>query len=120
MARLTKEELGDRSRYEFVREELEIPELGGSVEVKTLSVKERNELPDIAGMKRRERIKGFSKIFSFAVSDPKLTPEEAEEFLGDLPIQALDAVMEKFGEMLGIADEEDAAETRRDFRSEND
>lgn len=125
MARLTKAELSDRSRYQFRTEEVEIPELGGSVEVKTLSVQERDHFGELIkkGEKAkagRESIAVAAKVFALAVSDPALTEEEAEEFLGDLPGTALDRVMEQFGDLLGDSDEEEAAEKRREFRSEND
>lgn len=129
MARLTKEQLADRSRYKFNSEEVEIPELGGSVEIKTLTVKERDALPELVrvvedGEGNKSIVADASladtaKAFATVVSDPKLTQEEAEAFLGDLPASALDRVIEKFGELLSVK-EEDSAATRREFRPQDD
>jgi hypothetical protein len=121
MARLNKEQLADRSRYQFKTEEVEIPELGGSVEVKTLSVKERDSLPDLVDEdgKPQASVENLAKVFSAVVSDPEVTEQEAQGFLGDLPATALDRVIEKFGELLGTSEEE-AAEKRQEFRPQDD
>lgn len=121
MGRLNKEQLKDRTRYQFRSEVVEIPELDGDVEVKTLSVKERDALPDLvdADGKPIATLSSLAGVFAQVVSDPKITRQEAEEFLGDLPSTALDRVIEKFGELLSTK-EEDAAAVRQDFRPGSD
>lgn len=108
MPRLTKAQIKDRSRYQFKAEEVEIPELDGSVEVKTLSVKERDELPDLIDEdgKASAGLKELAGVFAAVVSDPKVSAKEAEGFLGDLPAPALDRVIEKFGELLSDKDDQ--------------
>jgi len=120
MARLSKEQLSDRKRYQFRTEEVEIPELGGSVEVKTLSVKERDQLPDLTDEKGNAdaSVEKLAQVFAAVVSDPKVTAKEAEGFLGDLPATALDRVIEKFGELL--EGKEDQSARRREFRTQDD
>ena len=102
MARLSKQQLADTSRYQFNSEEVEIPELDGSVLVKTLSVKERNDLPDLVDEdgKPKAGVDELAGVFAAVVSEPKVTVKEAKGFLGDLPAPALDRVIETFGELL--------------------
>lgn len=121
MARLSKDELLDTSRYKFSTEEVDLPELGGSVQLKQLSVEERDKLPSLIDEDGRPNasVEGLAEVWAVVVADPKLTVEEAKAFLGKLPGTALDRVIEKFGEMMETS-EEAAAEKRRDFRSETD
>lgn len=118
MARLTKEQLADKTRYKFRKREVDLPELGGSVEVKTLSVGEREDLPDLvdADGKPNAGLSEFAQVCTAVVADPALTAEEWSGFLAELPATALDRVIEAFGKLLGT-NEEETAETRRDFRS---
>jgi hypothetical protein len=115
MPRLTKDQLADRSRYKFKDEEVDIPELGGSVLVKTLSVAERDALPDLidADGKPDSSVSKLAQLFCAVVCDPKLTQDEAEAFLGELPATALDRVVEAFGELVGT--KEAADKTVREF-----
>ncbi len=121
MARLSKDDLNDRSRYKFERREVDIPELGGSVEVKTLSVAERDALPDLVDEdgQANASVDNLAEVFATVVSDPDLSADEAKGFLGDLPATALDRVIEQFGELLSIKEEDDGA-NRRDFRTAGD
>lgn len=107
MARLSKEQLRDKGRYQFRTGEVELPELGGSVEVRTLSVKERDALPDMTDEngKPNASVGDLATVFATVVSDPKLTPDEAKQFLGDLPATALDKVNIRFAELLGTEED---------------
>lgn len=118
MARLTKEQLADKTRYRFRKQEVDLPELDGSVQVKTLSVGEREDLPDLvdADGKSIAGIGELARVCAAVVVDPRLTSGEWEEFLADLPATVLDRVIEAFGELLGTNEKESAA-TRREFRS---
>lgn len=125
MARLTKEELLDTSRYEYATEEVELEELGGSVEVKVLSVEERDDVTRLirGAQKSKDAAKARDKvaeIFSIVVIDPDLSVEEAKGIIGPLPAPAFDRVMEAFSDLIGDDGEEEDAETRSDFREEED
>lgn len=110
-APLTKEALADRSRFQFKHEELELPEIGGYIVLKTLSVAERDSLPDLVDKDGEPDVSTpkLAAIFAAAVAEPKLTAAEAEEFLGAWPAAALDKVIEKFGELAGGEKEQSAA-----------
>lgn len=115
MARLSKEQLGDRGRFKFVQEDVELPELGGSVVVRSPSVGQRDalarELPDD---EKEWTIEHTAKLFAVIVVDPAVTPEEAQEFLSDWPGTALDKITEKFNELVGTKEEK--REAAGDFR----
>lgn len=115
MPRLTKDQLADRSRYQFRDKEVDIPELGGSVLVKTLSVAERDKLPDLTDENGKSiaTVEKLAELFVAVVNDPELTLDEAKAFLGDLPATAFDRVVEAFGELVGT--KEDADKTVREF-----
>lgn len=115
MPRLSKDQLADRSRYQFRDKEVEIPELGGSVLVKTLSVAERDALPDLSDAEGNSiaTVEKLAELFVAVVNDPKLALDEAKAFLGDLPATAFDRVVEAFGELVGT--KEAADKTVREF-----
>lgn len=117
MPRLTKEQLADRGRYQFKDKEVEIPELGGSVQVRTLSVADRNDLPELTDKDGNSiaTVEKLAQLFVAVVTDPKLSVEEATAFLGELPSTAFDRVVEAFGELTGT--KEDADKTVREFPS---
>lgn len=110
-APLTKEALADRSRFQFRKEELELPELDGFVVLKALSVEERDELPDLTDKDGNPdvSIPKLAAIFAAAVAEPDVTAKEAEVWLGGWPASALDRVIEKFGEIAGNEEERSAA-----------
>ena len=111
MALLSKEQLKDKARYQFKSTEVDLPELGGSVKVRTLSVKERNALPELVEIDDQGRVKSIASVddlaetFATLVSEPKLTVEEAKSFLGDLPATAYDRVQTEFAKLLGTEDD---------------
>lgn len=115
MPRLTKEQLADKGRYQFKDTEVDIPELGGSVLVKTLTVAERNELPDLTDEngKPDSSVEKLAQLFAAVVNDPPVSKEEAEGFLGSLPSSAFDRVVEEFSKLTGT--KEDADKTVREF-----
>lgn len=108
---LSKEALADRTRFRFKEEVLEIPELGGSIKLKSLSVEEREALPGLVDEddESANAVAKLAQVFSVIVAEPKVTPEEAEKFLGDWPAEALDRIVAKYGELTGNKEEEQAA-----------
>jgi hypothetical protein len=128
VARLTKNQLTDKSRYQFRTVEVELPELGGTeddpatVAVKTLTIAARNALPRMSEplldkngkvvlndlgnpvMVPNPDVDDLAQTWVSVVSDPQLSLEEAKAFLGDLPATAFDSVMAKFEELLGSKD----------------
>lgn len=110
MARLSKENLGDRGRFRFKQEEVELPELDGSVVVRSPSVSQRDELSKETPDDPKEwTIKDTAKLFAMIVVEPDVSEDEAAEFLGDWPGPALDRVVEKFAEMTGTKEEKRTA-----------
>lgn len=115
MTRLSKENLADRGRFKFNQEELDLPELGGSVVVRSPSVGQRDELarstPDDPGDWTLEHT---AKLFCVMVVEPAITEEEAVKFLGDWPATALDAISRKFRDLVGT--KEDMRQAAGDFQ----
>jgi hypothetical protein len=119
--RLTKDQLADRTRFKFREQELEIPEIGGSLVLKSLSVRERELLPDPEalgkiddeGKRTEQALRDAGLVFSCIVSEPEVTPEEASEFLADWPAEAFDRVTKAYGELIGT--EEEARTAREEF-----
>lgn len=102
MARLTKDQLGDRGRFQFKQEEVEVPGLDGSVMVRSPSVGQRDELAKKTPDDNNEwTVEHTALLFSTIVVDPQLTQEEAAAFLNDWPGEALDAIVRKFSELTG-------------------
>lgn len=117
---LTEEEIADTSRYQFAEEELYLPELGGSIVVRPMTVEQRQELPSMRDEDGnfKPTLKSMAAGFASIVVNPKLTPEKAEKFVGKLPTTAYDAVQLKLAELIGSTEE--ARATRKEFRpSEN-
>jgi hypothetical protein len=114
---LTASDLRDRSRFQFREEELELPELGGSVLLRSLSVEEREMLPDPTllseiddkGERTQAAIKASAETFSLIVADPKVSAGEALEFLSEWPAEAFDKITQAYGRLVGDAEEERAA-----------
>lgn len=114
---LSAEQLADRSRFKFRDTTLEIPEIGGSIVIKSLTVRERESLPDISdvmdtddrGKRTRKAIKNSAIAFSIIVKEPDVTAEQAEEFLGDWPAEALDRLTVAYRDLVGNKEEAAAA-----------
>jgi hypothetical protein len=112
-APLTAEALADRSRFQFRHEDLDLSEYisGIVLKLKSLSVAERDALPDLIDKDGNPDVSvpKLAAVFAAVVEVPKVTPEQAESFLKDWPAAALDKVIEKFGEMTGTREESKAA-----------
>lgn len=115
--RLTKEQLAEKTRFRFKEQTLELPELGGSIVLKSLTVGEREALPDLtdADGKPDAGIPKIAALFAAIVADPKVTTQEAEEFLPGWPAEALDALLVAYGKLAGT--EEEAAAAAAEFRN---
>jgi hypothetical protein len=118
LKRLTKEQLADTSRYKLREEELELPELGGSVLVKSVTVGKRRELPSMRDEDGNPTKEGQAAWFSTVIVDPPLTPDEVEGFIDDLPAMAFDRVNIKVAELVGT--EEERRDTVQEFRPAED
>src|SRR4051794_4712751 len=89
----TAEQLAERTRFKFREETLEIPEIGLSVILKSLSVRERESLPDPSdlsevddkGERTQRAIQSSAEVFAVIVAQPKVPVEQAVEFLPDWP-----------------------------------
>lgn len=125
MARLSKANLGDRGRFVFQQDEIELPEIPGddgepgTVLVRTPTVGTRDalakKLPDDEGKWTIEE--HVSLLFATIVVDPELTKEEAAEFLADWPSSALDKIIGRWQEMIGS--DEEMRDSAGEFRSSN-
>lgn len=113
--RASKAALADKSRFRFKEDELDLSEHidGVVLGLKSLSVGERDKLPDLVDGdgKPDVDVPKLAAVFAAVVSDPKVSAGEAEEFLADWPAEALDAVIEKFGELTGAKESGKAAAT---------
>jgi hypothetical protein len=117
---LTEEEIADTSRYQFAEEELYLPELGGSIVIRPMTVEQRQKLPSMRDEDGnfKPTLKTMAASFAALVVNPKLTPEKAEKFIGKLPTTAYDAVQMKLAELIGSTEE--ARATRKEFRPAED
>src|SRR4051794_6506369 len=104
------EALSDSSRFQFKRDVIDVSEFitGVRLHLKTLSVDERQELPDLVDEngKPDSSTPKLAAVFAAVVENveidevekPALSAEQALVFLGGWPTPALDMVIEKFGE----------------------
>lgn len=114
---LSAEELADKTRFKFREETLDLPGIQGKIVLKSLSVREREELPDPVdltevtdrGERTKQAIESAAKVFAVIVAEPRVTAEQAAKFLGDWPAEAFDAVTEAYGDMVGNKEEAKAA-----------
>jgi len=125
MARLSKAQLGDRGRFVFDQEEIELPEIlgdddkPGTVLVRTPTVGTRDalakKLPD--DEKAWSVEEHVALLFSTVVVDPELSQEEAAEFLEDWPASALDKIISQWSKMIGT--DEEMRQSAGEFRPSN-
>lgn len=115
MARLSKDQLGDRGRFVFKQEEVTLEELDGSIVVRVPSVGQRDDLSKRLPDDEKEwTLDHTAALFATIVVDPDVTEDEAKEFLKDWPGSALDTVLQKWAELSGS--EEDMRQAAGDFR----
>lgn len=117
---LTPEQIADTSRYKLEPETLPLPEIGGAVRVKPMTVGQRLSLPSMRDDDGNwaPTLEAMAASFASVLFEPELTPKQAEKFLGKLPTTAYDAVQLKIAEMVGSIEEERA--TRKEFRPSTD
>lgn len=111
MSRLSKEDLGDSSRFQFKTHEVELEELGGSVLVRTPTVEQQSKLADLVD---GEKFKGDvasarAKALSIAVVEPTITEEEAKRYISEWPASAVEKIESAFQKLMGTEQEESAA-----------
>jgi hypothetical protein len=111
----TKEDLADTGKFQWKRERLELPEIGSAIMLKTLSVEERDALPELSDADGNPdgSIPKLAAVFAAVVETPKLTKQEAEATLRKWPAEALDKVLVEFGKLAG--GEEEAREAAGTF-----
>jgi len=114
---LSADDLADRTRFRFREEAVEIPEIGGKVVLKSLSVREREMLPDASelsevddlGKRTEKALQNAAQTFSVIVVDPKIDPDGWAKFIGDWPAEAFDRITAAYGELVGTEGEVQAA-----------
>lgn len=121
MARLSRDQLGDRGRFKFKQDEVPLPELSDDEEnpdtvlVRVPSLKQRDELSDkLPDDEKDWGVDDAAQLASVMVIDPDLSQEEWAEFIGDWPGTAFDRVIKKFAELVGT--QEDMRQAAGDFR----
>jgi hypothetical protein len=112
MARLSKDQIGDRGRYRFKQNEVPIPELSedednpDTVLIRTPSLKQRDEmgtkLPDDP---TEWKVDDAALLASVWVVEPQLSEKEWAEFLGDWPGTAFDRITTAFAKLIGGEEE---------------
>jgi hypothetical protein len=111
MARLTAEQLNASAEhdFDFREEEVDVPQLGGSILLRELDVKRRSKLlnglldengnvKDVAEMNVR--------MFAASCVDPPVGSREARKFIPKWPATVYDAAMEPLKRLGGDAGEE--------------
>jgi hypothetical protein len=118
MGRLSKDQVKGAS-FSFIEEEVEVPQLGGSVLLRELSVGKRSALLDGLVSDDGKVLKTMelqARTFAAACADPVFTPKEVADFLPEWPATVLDKVFSVINEKLGgVTGEEEAAEAASDF-----
>lgn len=116
--KLTKEQLADRTRFRFREEDIELPELGGTVTLKSLTVGEREDLPDMVDEEGKPdgSVAKIAQLVAAAVSEPKMTAEEVAAYIPFWPAEALDKLLIAYGKMNG--NEEELAAAAKEFRDQ--
>lgn len=111
-APLSLNDLADVGRFQFEKDTVDLPEIGGYIVCRTLSVAERDALPDLTKIDPDSgkevpdvSVDKLAEIFAATVCEPKATLEQAKQFLPGWPATALDKVIEKFGELVGVDEE---------------
>jgi hypothetical protein len=106
MKRLTKAQLGDRGRFTFKQEEVQLEELDGSVIVRAPSVGQRQALSEkLPDNEDDWNLDHTAELFALIVVDPDVSADEAKEFLADWPGTALDAITKTFARLVGTKEE---------------
>lgn len=127
---LTKEQLQDRARFNFKESTLEIPELGGKVKIRALSVGQRNSLaeelpktevlPDgTVKTSGKWTLKHTAMGLEKYVSEPTMSLDDWTATIKPWPAMALDRLQAKIRELVNLTPEEEAS-AGMEFRSEND
>lgn len=111
MSRLSAEQLNASADhdFDFLEEEVEVPQLGGSILLRELTVKRRSKLltglldengnvKDVAEMNVR--------MFAASCIEPKISEREARKFIPKWPATVYDAAMEPLKRLGGDASEE--------------
>lgn len=107
MARLSKEQLTKKQQFVPKEVEIKLPELGGSILIRELSVGQQDEKGEKTPDSVEDwQLKHTALSLSYYVVDPELTAEEWEEAIGDWPQNALNTVTRKIAELEGVSEEE--------------
>ncbi len=107
---LTREQLADAARFSWDEKTLEVPELGGKLGIRGLSVAEQNQLDnqipdDLAKWTLKHTALSFSKF----VVKPEMTEAQWLEVIKPMPNKALLRINRALNGLIGLRDEEDNA-----------
>lgn len=114
---LSAADLADKTRFKFREHEIEVPELDGNLVLRSLTVAERESLPDPAeleelddeGERTEKAMEATAKVFSIIVAEPKVSFEQARDFIPTWPAEALDRVTAAYRLFVGNKEEVTAA-----------
>jgi hypothetical protein len=117
---LTKEQLQDRARFNFRESTLELPELGGKVGLRALSVGKRNSLSNqLPELIKDWQLKHTAMSLAAYVSSVEMTVDEWTETIKPWPASGLDRINKEIRNLLNITPEEEAS-AGIEFRPEDD
>lgn len=107
---LTKEALQDRARFSFEERTLDLPEFGGKVGLRGLSVGDRESLskrmPD--SPKAWKRMHTAMSLAEYVIA-PEMTTDEWTETIAPWPASALDRINREISEIINVTTEEENA-----------
>jgi hypothetical protein len=107
---LTKEQLQDRARFTFEERSLDIPELGGKVQLRALSVGERNSLTNnLPNDPKKWELKHTAMSLAVYVKQPQMPIDDWTETIKPWPAQALDRINREITDIINISSEEEAS-----------
>jgi hypothetical protein len=115
--RLKKEEFLQK-KFKTTTGEVELPSMGGTVEIKRLTIGQRRKLPPMLDDNGERSLKSVAASFAAVVIDPKFTVEEVEGFLDDMEATDVDEIYGKLAELTGT--KEDQAALEREFPPSED
>jgi hypothetical protein len=119
---LTKEQLQDRTRFNFKESTLRIPELGGKVKIRALSVGQRyslaNRLPN-EDNGEKWTLKHTAMGLELYVSDPTMSLDDWTETIKRWPASALDRLQAEIRSLVNLTPEEEAS-AGMEFPAEGD
>jgi hypothetical protein len=107
---LTKEQLADKARFKPEEEPVEIPELGGKVLVRGISIGERTHIrKQLPATLDKWGLQHTALMLAGYVAKPELTESEWKEILAPIPATAVDRINRTISKVADITDAEEGA-----------